>query len=470
MAWVVDTALPFSWTGYIYFSPIVNGEVYVTAHQEFWKYNIVTKVWTPLASSNYDAAAYHMLSLSPNGLKLARPSEVYGSYNKRLEIYTIATNTWVPSAIVPGAWRSTSCVWADDDTLWVWITDNAGNFKCAKYVVSTNTWTVYTNSVAMVVPTTCGINDAKTIVYGATHKYTIAIDTYAAHGLLPASRSFLRDSDNARLWYRRDSNLRPGYILCNDESTVDDVFSENTDREADHPHRIGVRDDLLLIIGDARPSTPPELMSEMLITSPEVTTDAASSVLSAQATPNGTLDGDGGEACDCGFEWGETAAYGNTTPTQSRTTGQTFAQTISGLDPNKTYHFRAFATNTTGTSYGVDRTFTTPIAVSTVTTDAATGLAPVLATLNGTLDDDGGEACECGFEWGLDTGYGTITPTESKTSGETFSQVIGGLMPNTTYHFRAFAINSVGPGYGADRSFASAQVISMAYALARREL
>ncbi len=299
---------------------------------------------------------------------------------------------------------------------------------------------------------------------------------------------------------------------------------------------------------------------------PSLTVDAATSVDDDEATLNGTLDDDGGEACDCGFEWGETTAYGNTTPTQSRTTGQTFAQTISGLDPNKTYHFRAFATNAAATTYGANRTFTTaaaaPIVVNnpatdithvaaalngtldddggeacdcgfewgltvaygnttptqskmagqtfsqlisglalntlyhfrafainswgtshgadgtlqtlasapTVTTDAATSRAAISANLNGTLDNDIGEACRCGFEWGLDTGYGTITPTESKITGETFSQEIGGLYPGTTYHFRAFAINSLGRSYGADRSFASAEVIRSAYALARREL
>lgn len=79
----------------------------------------------------------------------------------------------------------------------------------------------------------------------------------------------------------------------------------------------------------------------------------------AKATLNGTLDDDGGEACDCGFEWGETVAYGNTTATQSKTTGLTFAKTITGLDSAKTYHFRAFATNSVDTAYGEDRTFTT---------------------------------------------------------------------------------------------------------------
>ncbi|MBA7695574.1 hypothetical protein ES703_104204 [subsurface metagenome] len=97
-------------------------------------------------------------------------------------------------------------------------------------------------------------------------------------------------------------------------------------------------------------------------------------------------------------------------------------------------------------------------------------MAAVLAALNGTLDDDGGEACDCGFEWGLDTDYGVTTPTESKTTGEAFSQVIGGLFPNTTYHFRALATNSAGTGRGDDMSFTTALVISRAFALAREEL
>ncbi|MBA7678007.1 hypothetical protein ES703_86274 [subsurface metagenome] len=109
-------------------------------------------------------------------------------------------------------------------------------------------------------------------------------------------------------------------------------------------------------------------------------------------------------------------------------------------------------------------------ALPVVQTNPATGVAAVLATPNGTLDDDIGEACECGFEWGLDTDYGVITPTETKTTGETFSQVIGGLIPNTVYHFRAFATNSFGTGYGDDETFTTALVISRAFALARREL
>ncbi|GAI94087.1 unnamed protein product, partial [marine sediment metagenome] len=73
------------------------------------------------------------------------------------------------------------------------------------------------------------------------------------------------------------------------------------------------------------------------------------------------------------------------------------------------------------------------VPTATVTTDPATEIGPIAATLNGTLVDEGLEPCDCGFEWGPDTGYGVITPTESKTTGETFSQAIHGLFPNTTF-------------------------------------
>jgi len=189
------------------------------------------------------------------------------------------------------------------------------------------------------------------------------------------------------------------------------------------------------------------------IDTPAVTTDPAISIVATTVTLNGSLDDDGGEACDCGFEWGETIAYGNTTLTQSRITGQTFAQTITGLNPNKTYHFRAFATNAAGTSYGSDRTFKTLTALPIVTTNPATELGAISATLNGTLDDDGEEACDCGFQWGLDIGYGNFTSTEKKRTSETFLQVMERLQPGTIYHFRAFASSSQGTGYGADRAF-----------------
>ncbi|GAJ05957.1 unnamed protein product, partial [marine sediment metagenome] len=96
------------------------------------------------------------------------------------------------------------------------------------------------------------------------------------------------------------------------------------------------------------------------ILAPTVTTNPATEVGQTSATLNGTLDSDGGLACVCSFEYGETTAYGSTTAPQSKTTGQTFSQEVRGLRPGGIlYHFRAKATNSQGTSYGVDRTFHT---------------------------------------------------------------------------------------------------------------
>ncbi|MBA7656517.1 hypothetical protein ES703_64443 [subsurface metagenome] len=218
--------------------------------------------------------------------------------------------------------------------------------------------------------------------------------------------------------------------------------------------------------------TETELSPVLSLPAPEVTTDPALWIGPTSATLNGTLDSGGAiQPCDCGFEWGETVAYGETTPTEEKSTGESFSQVITGLLPNTTYHFRALATGY-GTDNGADRTFVTaPVVIlSTVTTDPTTGRGALAATLNGTLNQDGGEACECGFEWGLDTGYGTTTSPQAKTTGETFSHLIGGLPPGTIHHFRAFATNSVGTSYGADRSFTTALVITRAYALARQEL
>ncbi|MBA7475656.1 hypothetical protein ES707_11028 [subsurface metagenome] len=104
-------------------------------------------------------------------------------------------------------------------------------------------------------------------------------------------------------------------------------------------------------------------------------------------------------------------------------------------------------------------------------------MAQEVATLEGTLVDNGGEDCECYLEWGRTTDYGTTEEMGSKTTGETFSKQISGLIPNTEYHYRAYAVNSAGTGYGDDVKFTTQQrplvnfspVENRAYALSRWE-
>jgi hypothetical protein len=61
------------------------------------------------------------------------------------------------------------------------------------------------------------------------------------------------------------------------------------------------------------------------------------------------------------FKWGPTISYGHTTPVQTQTgnTYRNITANISGLTTSRTYHFRIVASNSAGTRYGSDRTFTT---------------------------------------------------------------------------------------------------------------
>jgi hypothetical protein len=165
---------------------------------------------------------------------------------------------------------------------------------------------------------------------------------------------------------------------------------------------------------------------------------------------NGLLNNDGGAPpCYCYFQWGVSRAYGNNTPKDIYLTGDSFSQALSGLTPGATYHFRAVAYNSLGTTYGNDLSFTYTV-LPAVITSAFIDLTTTSTELYGILDDDGGEACDCGFQWGLTQAYGNTTPTTSQVTGDTFSQLLAGLALDTFYHFRAFATNTAGTSYGAD--------------------
>ena len=97
-----------------------------------------------------------------------------------------------------------------------------------------------------------------------------------------------------------------------------------------------------------------------LYPAPLVTTGPATKIDPVSAFLNGILDDDGGMDCECWFEWGLDASYGNVTPPVSKTTGEKFFHVLEGLLPGIAYHFRAVASNIFGTNHGIDRAFRTP--------------------------------------------------------------------------------------------------------------
>jgi hypothetical protein len=91
-------------------------------------------------------------------------------------------------------------------------------------------------------------------------------------------------------------------------------------------------------------------------------TGPASDLTATSARLNGTVK-PGGVATAYNFDYGETIAYGSSTPPQVLTTASEapVSEPIFGLKPNTTYHYRLVAQGQENT-VGEDRTFTTPAA------------------------------------------------------------------------------------------------------------
>jgi len=115
-----------------------------------------------------------------------------------------------------------------------------------------------------------------------------------------------------------------------------------------------------------------------------------------------------------------------------------------GLGASYLVNSPGFAVNTTGISD-----------VPTVTTTSATSVTSTSATLNGTVNPNG-ETTTYYFEYGVDTSYGSTTPSASAGSGTSavsVSAAVLELTSDTTYHYRLVATNTDGTSYGDNKTF-----------------
>ena len=197
-------------------------------------------------------------------------------------------------------------------------------------------------------------------------------------------------------------------------------------------------------------------------TAPTVTTTTATSITTTGASSGGNVTANGGASVTArGVCWSTSV---NPTTTDSKTTDGagtgTFTSTISGCVPGTEYHYRAYATNSEGTSYGADLTFTTGVTTPTVTTSTATSITTTGASSGGNVTANGGASVTArGVCWS--TGVNPTTTDSKTTDGSgtgTFTSTISGCVPGTEYHYRAYATNSVGTSYGADLTFTTSAV------------
>ena len=197
------------------------------------------------------------------------------------------------------------------------------------------------------------------------------------------------------------------------------------------------------------------------VPAPTVVTKAASSVAQTAATLNATVNPNGSEVSDCHFEYGTSKTYGKSVPCSSLPGSGSSPVAVSaaavGLSANTTYHFRVVAENTGGPSSGADQTFTTLPEPPMVVTEAASSITQTAATVNATVNPNGGSVSDCHFEYGTSKSYGKSMPCLSLPGSGTgpvgVSASVGSLTPNTVYHFRIVATNPGGKSEGADQTF-----------------
>ena len=190
---------------------------------------------------------------------------------------------------------------------------------------------------------------------------------------------------------------------------------------------------------------------------PTVTTGSAGSITQNSAQIYGTVNPNG-QSTSYYFRYGKTTSYGTSTAVNSIGSGTanvSVSATLSGLEPNTTYHYKVVATNAGVGVSGEDRTFKTdPISTPTVATGSAGSITQNSAQIYGTVNPNG-QSTSYYFRYGKTTSYGTSTAVNSIGSGTanvSVSATLSGLEPNTTYHYKVVATNAGGGVSGEDRT------------------
>ena len=189
---------------------------------------------------------------------------------------------------------------------------------------------------------------------------------------------------------------------------------------------------------------------------PTVVTDAATLVTQTTATLNGTITLGSESIISQGFEWKLSSA---STWTPLTLSGNALTHNMTGLNPNTSYEYRAYATTLSGTVYGTTQSFTTLAVVPpTVATSPATAISQNIATLNGTVTIGSDAITVQGFEWKLSSAstWTTITTT---INGNAITYNLIGLAPNTAYQYRAYATTSAGTVYGTTQNFTTLAIV-----------
>ena len=192
---------------------------------------------------------------------------------------------------------------------------------------------------------------------------------------------------------------------------------------------------------------------------PSVNTLGATDVTSAGATLSGTVIADNGASItERGFVWLKGSDAPTTSSNKVKVDGTTgdFIATLTDLESNQKFSFRAYAINSKGTSYGDVMTFTTVAGLPTLSAMKVSDITTTTATFTCTVTSYGGDpVSEVGFYIGKEENVDIETAlkiSEAYTS-DSFTLTATDLEVGTDYYVKAFTKNSVGESYSVIVSF-----------------
>ena len=179
---------------------------------------------------------------------------------------------------------------------------------------------------------------------------------------------------------------------------------------------------------------------------PTLTTPTSSAITNTSATLGATITSDGGASIT-----GRGTVYGlSANPTandlaEGGTSTGVFSHSRTGLTPNTLYYFRGYATNSAGTSYSTDGTFTTlhnaPTSASATTVTTSSFVANWTAPVGG-----GSETYTYTLQYSTTSDFSSGNTSINSIASSDLSKTVTGLTAGQQYWYRIRVNNAGGNG------------------------